>query len=95
MTLQLDGEDLEKVKHFPAQKHNGDDHHQDGNGLSEIQAVAVGLKAAGDQAENIERGEAEDQRPQYVKYVALLAEIVQQEQGQELESESGLQPRQG
>src|ERR1700693_162312 len=93
--LQLDGENLEYGQHLPTQKNDGDDNHHDGNGLSEIQAVAVGLEAASDQAENIKRGKAENQRPKDVEDVPFFGEVRQQKQGEELEAEGMAEPSQG
>ena len=92
MMLQLDGENLEQVEHLPSQKHDRNDDHHDGDGFSEIQPVAVGLKAPRDQPKNVERGEAENQGPEDVIDVAFFAEILKQNQDQKLEPDRGLQP---
>src|SRR6266436_136202 len=95
MTLQLDGEDLEQVEHLPAQKNDGNHHHHDGDGFSEVQAVARGFKAPGHQTENVEGGETKDKHPQKVKDVALLVRIPVEGHQEELKLEGGIQPRCG
>ena len=71
-SVQANGQDLEEVEHFPSEQEHSDDHRPYGEDFSEAHAVAAGLEALHDQAENIERGEAEDERPEDVVDVALL-----------------------
>jgi hypothetical protein len=79
MRMELDGEDFEQVEHFPSQKHDGNQDHEDGYGFSEIQPVAGRrLKTPGYQSQNIKGGETENQDPQNAVYVALLVQIFDQ-----------------
>ena len=70
--VQADRQDFEEVEHFPAQQEDGDDYRAHSKNFSETHAVAAGLEALHDQAENVERGEAEDKRPEDVVEVAFL-----------------------
>ena len=68
-------------------------YHENGDGFTEIQPVAGGLKTPGDQSEDIEGSETENQHPQNAVNIALLFQVFQQKSERERESETGFQPQ--
>jgi len=80
MRMELDGEDLEQVEHFPSQENDRNHDHEDGECFPKVQPVAGRLKTPGNQSKNIEGGESEDQHPQNAIYVVLLAYILEEDE---------------
>jgi len=75
--MELDGEDLEQVEHFPSQEDDRDYNYEDGKGFSKVQAVAGRFKTPGHESENIEGGESKNQYPENAVNVALPACILE------------------
>jgi hypothetical protein len=69
---EFNRKDFEEVEHFPAEQEDRDDHGADRQNLSKAHAVVLRFEALGNQAEDVERSEAEDQRPEDVVDVAPL-----------------------
>lgn len=78
---EFDGENLEEVKHFPAEQEDGDDYRAHRENLSETHAVIAGLKALYDQAKNVERREAENERPEDVVEVRFFVRGLEDGEG--------------
>ena len=72
LSVEANGQDFEEVEHFPAEQEDGDDYRAHGQDFSEAHAVVAGLEALHNQAENVEGGEAENERPEDVVEVALF-----------------------
>ena len=68
--MQANWKDFEEVEHFPSEQKDRDDYRAHGQDFSEAHPVVAGLEALHDQAENVEGGEAEDERPEDVVEVA-------------------------
>jgi len=76
--MEAEGQNLEEIKHLPAEQNHCDCDGADGHHLAERHAVLpIGIDAARHQAENIDGGKAEYQRPENVVDVALLGSFQQ------------------
>lgn len=78
---EFEGQNVEEVKHFPSEQDDGDDYDQDRQELAEVEAGAVGVETARSEAEDVESGESENERPENV--VDLIAGGDKQESGGE------------
>jgi hypothetical protein len=67
---QSNGQYMEYVEHLPAEQDDGNEHNEDGQHLAEVESTFL-LEPAGAEAEDVEGGESEDERPEDV--VNLLA----------------------
>jgi hypothetical protein len=57
---------MEEVEHLPSQKKDRDQNHQHSHHFAEAKTTPAGLEAARSQAKNVQRSEAEHDRPQDV-----------------------------
>ena len=64
--MKFDGKDVEEAQQFPTQQEDRKKDNKNGHQFAEGQTTTVGLDSAGGQAENIERGKAEDHGPKNV-----------------------------
>ena len=85
--MQAERQNLEEIKHLPAEQDHGNRDRADGHHLAERHAIlAVGIDAARNQAENIDSRKAENQRPKNVVDIALFGGF---EQGKKAEQGPG------
>src|SRR5579863_4986642 len=89
LPLQPDGKDVEQIQHFPSQKEDGNEYNHHGQQFPEAQAAARGLEAPGGQAEDVEGGESEHNRPEDV--VNVLPSAAVQQSSRDAGKNSGLQ----
>src|SRR5580704_17230611 len=73
LAVKLDGEDAEDAEQLPAQQknRNQDDEHR--HEFTESKPAAVGLEAPRGQAQDVQRGEAENYSPQNVVNIGAPA----------------------
>lgn len=76
MRFELDGKDFKEVEHLPSKQENRDHNNHDGKGFAKIEPGAAGLQTPGYQAQNVERGESENQHPQDRIEIIFLFRIV-------------------
>jgi len=76
---EFEGQNVEEVKHLPAEQDDGDDYDQDRQELAEVEAGAVGVETARSETEDVEGSESENERPENV--VDLIARGDEQKGG--------------
>ncbi len=64
---------MDKVQQFRSQQEDREQHNHDGHELSEAQAAAVGLGAPRRKAQNVQRGKPENDCPEDVVNVSVVA----------------------
>src|SRR5579863_9371580 len=97
LPLQPDGKDVEQVQHFPSQKEDRNEYNHHGQQFPEAQAAARGLEAPGGEAEDVQSGESENDRPENVINVLPRAPVKQsrRDAGKNSGLQTGIETRRG
>jgi len=67
----MDGEQVQYSEHFQSKENQRQNHHENCQNLAETQAHFAGVESAEGQAQDVQRGKAENQYPQYVVHIVF------------------------